>query len=244
MKFPNHIILDISKKAISDSSQYWASKRSSFSINHFLHFIDFFNYKKFLNDKNIIFKNFIINNQKKFTTNYSFSVSIAFLNNNRKFYSNRIIKLHSKIKNQKNNYNVNVLKKIFKNLFSNLNKIQFVSNNLWFLFDVSFLRKEKIYTKLKYSRVPQYDIVSGGAAALFAGFLGFLICEKFGFELVDSGDFYFLLMYLVFFFFFCRLFLKIIEADNVSWNIISLKWLINFIRILITLTINFIQNKN
>jgi len=37
-----------------------------------------------------------------------------------------------------------------------------------------------MYTKLKYSRVPQYDIVSGGSAALLAGFLGFLISEKFG----------------------------------------------------------------
>jgi hypothetical protein len=82
------------------------------------------------------------------------------------------------------------------------------------LFDINFLRKERIYTKLKYSRVPQYDIVSGGAAALFAGFLGFLICEKFGFELVDSGDFYFLFMYLVFLFFFIRLFLKITDANQ------------------------------
>ena len=31
-------------------------------------------------------------------------------------------------------------------------------------FDIHFLRKEKIYTKLKYSRCPQYDIVSGGFA--------------------------------------------------------------------------------
>jgi hypothetical protein len=71
-----------------------------------------------------------------------------------------------------------------------------------------------MYTKLKYSRVPQYDIVSGGAAALLAGFLGFLITEKFGFELVDSGDFYFLFMYLVFLSFSLRLFLKIMSAKT------------------------------
>lgn len=65
-----------------------------------------------------------------------------------------------------------------------------------------------MYTKLKYSRVPQYDIVSGGVAAIFAGFLGFLICEKFGFELLDSGDFYFVFMYIVFIFFFIRLLIK------------------------------------
>lgn len=62
-------------------------------------------------------------------------------------------------------------------------------------FEVWFLRRERVYTSLKYSRTPAYDIVSGGVAALFAGFLGFLICEKFGFELLDSGDFYLLLFY-------------------------------------------------
>ena len=73
-----------------------------------------------------------------------------------------------------------------------------------------------MYTKLKYSRVPQYDIVSGGSAALLAGFLGFLISEKFGFELVDSGDFYFIFMYVVFLFFFCRLLLKIMSNSEYS----------------------------
>ena len=80
-----------------------------------------------------------------------------------------------------------------------------------------------MYTKLKYSRVPQYDIVSGGAAALLAGFLGFLITEKFGFELIDSGDFYFLFMYLVFLAFSLRLFLKIMSAKTSNWMFFSLK---------------------
>lgn len=64
--------------------------------------------------------------------------------------------------------------------------------------NLNILRKERLYTKLKYSRSPAYDIVSGGSAALLAGFLGFLISEKFGFELVDSGDFYYAFMYVVF----------------------------------------------
>jgi hypothetical protein len=64
--------------------------------------------------------------------------------------------------------------------------------------NIIFLKKEITYTKLKYSRVPQADIVSGGIAAFFSGFLGYLISEKFGFELIDSGDFYFLFIYLVF----------------------------------------------
>tara|TARA_B100000787_G_scaffold37718_1_gene26609 strand:+ start:3806 stop:4228 length:423 start_codon:yes stop_codon:yes gene_type:complete len=86
-------------------------------------------------------------------------------------------------------------------LLSNLNYQDSSNTNLntvLNLININFLRKEKLYTKLKYSRSPAYDIVSGGAAALFAGFLGFLVSEKFGFELVDSGDFYFLTMYVVF----------------------------------------------
>ncbi len=68
-------------------------------------------------------------------------------------------------------------------------------NSLYNNINMHFLRKERLYTKLKYSRTPSYDIVSGGAAALLAAFFGFLILEKFGFELVDSGDFWYLVMY-------------------------------------------------
>lgn len=63
-------------------------------------------------------------------------------------------------------------------------------------FVIFILKKEKKYTKLKYSRVPQVDIVSGGVASLLAGLLGFLVTEKVGFELIDSGDFYVLIIYL------------------------------------------------
>lgn len=97
------------------------------------------------------------------------------------------------------------IKRIFSKFFLFKNKVSSVAFFSKKLFDINFLRKEKIYTKLKYSRVPQYDIVSGGSAALLAGFLGFLICEKFGFELLDSGDFYFLFMYVVFLSFFFKL---------------------------------------
>lgn len=58
------------------------------------------------------------------------------------------------------------------------------------------MKKEYLYTKLKYSRVPQFDIASGASAGLLAGLLGFIITEKFGFELLDSGDFYMIVMYL------------------------------------------------
>jgi hypothetical protein len=105
-----------------------------------------------------------------------------------------------------------LLKKIFIGF---LKKEKTSANNSFFfnLFDINFLKKEKIYTKLKYSRVPQYDIVSGGAAALFGGFLGFLVAEKYGFELIDSGDFYFIFMYVVFLSFALRLFIKLFSFD-------------------------------
>lgn len=64
-------------------------------------------------------------------------------------------------------------------------------------FTFNFIRKESFYTKLKYSRVPQFDTSSGAVASLLSGFYGFLVCEKFGFELIDSADFLFMLVYLL-----------------------------------------------
>ena len=102
------------------------------------------------------------------------------------------------------------------------------TNTLKNIINVNFLRKERLYTKLKYSRSPAYDIVSGGAAALLAGFVGFLISEKFGFELVDSGDFYYLFMYLVFLGFSLRPLLVSINYNDSLRNIFSLKLFMNF----------------
>ena len=92
------------------------------------------------------------------------------------------------------------------------------------LYDVSFLRKEKIYTKLKYSRCPQYDIISGGFAAIFAGFIGFLISEKFGIELVDSGDFYLALMYGIFSVCSIRPLLRVYSVTATPYTPYSLKY--------------------
>jgi hypothetical protein len=87
------------------------------------------------------------------------------------------------------------------------------------LINVNFLRKERLYTKLKYSRSPAYDIVSGGSAALLAGFIGFLISEKYGFEMVDSGDFYYLFMYIVFLSFSLR---PLLTAFDLRYNFLQL----------------------
>jgi hypothetical protein len=94
--------------------------------------------------------------------------------------------------------------------------------------NINFLRYERLYTKLKYSRSPAYDIVSGGAAAILAGFVGFLISEKFGFELVDSGDFYYLFMYCVFIVFIIRPLLNISNINYNIWLVLSIKNIFNF----------------
>lgn len=65
-------------------------------------------------------------------------------------------------------------------------------------FTIYFFKKEVFYTKLKYSRVPQFDTSAGAVASFLSGMYGFMVCEKFGFELIDSGDFLFVVMYLVF----------------------------------------------
>jgi len=91
-----------------------------------------------------------------------------------------------------------------------------------------FIKKERLYTKLKYSRSPAYDIVSGGAAALLAGFLGFLISEKYGFELVDSGDFYYLFMYLVFISFSFKPLVHSLDDTTSLKDIFSIKYFLDY----------------
>jgi hypothetical protein len=151
-----------------------------------------FSYINSDNIKKIFSKQFKIKNKNPFSSNVNKKIYSYFFNNN--------------------NYNENYFKKILQSF--KIKNLTQKSNFFFSLFDINFLKKEKIYTKLKYSRVPQYDIVSGGVAAIFAGFLGFLICEKFGFELVDSGDFYYIFMYLVFLTFFSRLYIKILNIHS------------------------------
>lgn len=120
--------------------------------------------------------------------------------------------------------------KSLKLLTSNSIILSKVNKSTTFLnyININFLRKEFLYTKLKYSRSPAYDIVSGGAAVIFAGFLGFLVSEKFGLELVDSGDFYFFGMYIVFISFSIRPLLVTLTPSTSFWTILSLKPLYKF----------------
>ena len=137
MRYPNHIILDISRFQNSNITSNWTVSYRSF-----------------------------ISKQQQF-------------NNTLNIISN--IKLSTKSIINKNESTVKIINSsTFFNTKSNKNANYKTNNLLWSLFDINFLKKEKIYTKLKYSRSPQYDIVSGGVAALFAGFLGFIISEIFG----------------------------------------------------------------
>lgn len=91
------------------------------------------------------------------------------------------------------------LSTMFTNILMKSN-INLTGNSTTYIDSINtyLIRKQRVYTKLKYSRSPAYDIASGGIAALLAGLLGFLVSEKFGFELVDSGDFYYVFMYATF----------------------------------------------
>ena len=235
MKFPNHILLDVNNAKILNSSQYWTFKYLFFLNSKSLTYDSLaFNYKFLFNKPNFNF--LFLNKQKQFTLAYQHGSRFAVFNSNKNF--NKTFFLFNKASTIKHPFNpLNILKKtVFKS------QVFFKKTNLlWTLFDINFLRKEKMYTKLKYSRVPQYDIVSGGVAALFSGFLGFLICEKFGFELVDSGDFYVLFMYLVFISFAVRPFLKITSNEKLSWNAFSYKWLLLFYRNVVIMLFNKIK---
>jgi hypothetical protein len=117
-----------------------------------------------------------------------------------------------------------------------------ISNPLVNLINTNFLRKERIYTKLKYSRTPGYDIVSGGAAVILAGFLGFLVSEKFGIELLDSGDFYYLWMYIVFLCFSVRPLLTLASKSQSVTSLFSLRHIINFYSTLVNLLFKVFKN--
>lgn len=110
------------------------------------------------------------------------------------------------------------------------------------LVNINFLRYERLYTKLKYSRSPAFDIVSGGAAALLAGFVGFLISEKFGFELVDSGDFYYLFMYGVFASFILKPFLYMTNVNESILKTLSYKNILSFFTKILLLLVNPIKS--
>jgi hypothetical protein len=149
------------------------------------------------------------------TVNYNTGVTIT---------SSFLQKKTKKILTKKKTSTLEMRHLLLKVLFFNTKNKDNLKLNTWYSnINLNFLRKERLYTKLKYSRSPAYDIVSGGAAAIFAGFIGFLISEKFGFELADSGDFYYLFMYLVFIAFLFRPIVTSINLDNGLYGIFKIK---------------------
>lgn len=112
----------------------------------------------------------------------------------------------------------------FNNNYLNFNSFNFDFKNFNFFllnYVIFKIKKEKRYTKLKYSRVPQVDISSGAIASLLAGLLGFLVTEKMGFELLDSGDFYLLVLYLIVLLNSLRIIYKTLNIININ----SFSWL-------------------
>lgn len=254
MRQPNHIILDFNSNKKLNSSQYWAL---NFLTNNdspsFLNDIDVFK-KYFLNSQ---FKgnSKLTNNEQKFTIKTNTNHNTTTLKN---WEKDGILRLFKPILKTHKNETLRLFLKYSKFnerdtfMFLTLNESKYYQYNLrhiflltkeqqlkntlentslntWFnLVNINFLRKERLYTKLKYSRSPAYDIVSGGAAAILAGLLGFLISEKFGIELVDSGDFYYLFMYIVFIAFSIRPLLVVAEADKSFWSVFSVKRVIKF----------------
>lgn len=123
-----------------------------------------------------------------------------------------------------NNCILNYYYYYFNNNYLNFNdfNLDFKNFNFFLLNYVIFkIKKEKRYTKLKYSRVPQVDISSGAIASLLAGLLGFLVTEKMGFELLDSGDFYLIVLYVIVLLNSLRIIYKTLNIININ----SLSWL-------------------
>lgn len=219
LKDLNHLILDFENKTPTSSA--WSLNFISENIYQRNVILNKKNIFKNLND---ISDNNIHTNFKKFALKDMTYPSV---------YSNNLVNTYfARIKN--------VIQRHIVKLESK-NPVYIKNNDLFKLVNINFLRKERLYTKLKYSRSPAYDIVSGGAAALLAGFIGFLISEKYGFELVDSGDFYYLFMYGVWAAFSLRPLLVSISLHNSIYTLFSLKFILNFYKRLLFLILNKIK---
>ena len=231
MRFSKSLLTDINHYNVRNSTQSWLKSFNKYNSLNFINssFFIFFSYNKKINNKFIqkLLKEASITYGNMYIKPISIKKNIEFFNKIKKKEYKHLFKTKTRISSSKY-YKLKKTPIIFT----------YRSDLLWNLFDIYFLRKERTYTKLKYSRVPQYDIVSGGVAAIFAGFLGFLICEKFGVELVDSGDFYIVFMYIVFLAFFFKLLLNIMDIEELTWGFYSYKWLVFFYYQIIVLSFN------
>ena len=240
MRRPNHIILDFETNNSLNSNFYWAS--NILSQKESPTFLDYINVSRKYHVTNPANNNqsitqattnntirsnnihkatllkdwekrgFINIYKSSFTSNHHNQDTFNYLTLSSQDYTKTKLKsLLNKYNNTSTNMSINPKLATYANLIN-----------------INFLRKERLYTKLKYSRSPAYDIVSGGAAALLAGFIGFLISEKFGYELVDSGDFYYAFMYGVFLVFSIRPLLTVSDSNKGFLQCLSLRNLILF----------------
>ena len=234
MKFPDHILLDNFIPTSQNSTPYWAFKYLSDFDTKSSTYSSWSLYKWFFSKKNTNTTKVTIKS-KTFIAKRAY-LNLSFFGTSIKNSSEPSTGESNKFKNARQSFNAELFNRLFTLKIANKKPLTSEISNLWTLFDINFLKKEKIYTKLKYSRVPQYDIVSGGSAALLSGFLGFLISEKFGIEMVDSGDFYYLFMYLVFFSFVFRPFLRIMFEKGPDYSFFSFRLFFIFYKILTALT--------
>ena len=217
MKFPKHMIMDFESKNQHTISKHWSIKAITESEI----------IPSFISD---------LNTYKVYTPNNK-AHNLNTLLNGTLTFNKKVLKIYAKNKN----FSLTQDPKYFiATLLIAHAKTAPINNKFstWYsILNINFLRKERLYTKLKYSRSPAYDMVSGGAAAIFAGFIGFLISEKFGFELADSGDFYYLFMYLVFIAFMFRPIMISLDLNNGLYGVFKLKeikiFYVNLISLLI-----------
>jgi len=252
MRKPNHIILNFENSNTLNSSNYWAinhlissSQSPEFMKNLNLH-------KKYCQYDRTTSPTTIFKTPKKFTIKPSRLHPTEFLNLWEKEGVTKVFKPNSTVSVKTSKHLLKYSQHVGRDayMYINLPATQYYQRSIkcllskyvrvrgeninpslvtWFNnTNVNFLRKERLYTKLKYSRSPAYDIVSGGAAALLAGFIGFLISEKFGYELVDSGDFYYLFMYIVFLSFSIRPLLVVSDSSKGFWHALSLNRVLSF----------------
>lgn len=237
LKFPSTVILDY-KEINYDERKYWLLKYLLTKNS------PYFAVSKFIWFENDLSQKYLFTNTTKFTLHYSFVYCNINLNEEEKEHHRDFFVINQKFLNRtllSNHLNRQILKFInrsddpveyrkIRKLFERLDYIKF-SKKSWYTnllpvrFNIMFFKKEKLYTKLKYSRVPQYDLSAGAGAAILSGFLGYLITEKFGVELVDSGDFWVFFMYLCFFIFSLHPLLKMNNSKMIDVNPWSHKWI-------------------
>lgn len=259
MRKPNHIILDFENGKNINTSNYWAVDflTSSYPTSSVMSNLDL--HKKYTDELNNSNNVNMLNMQQKFTVRSKYTHDAELLRSWEKEGLTKLFKpfntdegktskyllkysqhkskdayMYINLSTEK--YSQRKLKYLLSRYNKNSNTQHKYQLNTWFNnVNINFLRKERLYTKLKYSRSPAFDIVSGGAAALLAAFIGFLISEKFGYELVDSGDFYFLFMYLVFLAFSIRPLITVSDASKGFWDAISVYRVINFYSMILQL---------